>query len=81
MAAATYCMLALGVAGLRVAVREKLGITGDMVSDVCASTFAFPWAIGQMAVEDFDAVPMKSVAQEEKVPDNDTKVEPATQGI
>jgi hypothetical protein len=81
MAAATYCMLALGVAGLRVAVREKLGITGDMVSDVCASTFAFPWAIGQMAVEDFDAVPMKSVAQEEKVPDTDTKVEPATQGI
>jgi hypothetical protein len=69
MAAATYCMLAFCVAGLRVAVREKLGITGDMISDVCAATFAFPWAIGQMAVEDFDEVPVKSVAQEDKVED------------
>lgn len=63
MAAAMYFMLALAVAGLRVATRVKLGITGDMISDACSATFAFPWAIGQMAVEDFDALPLTSVAE------------------
>merc|ERR1712217_250727 len=29
------------------------GISGDMVSDACSCCFAFPWAIGQMAAEDF----------------------------
>jgi len=53
MAAAAYFMVALGAAGLRASVREKLGITGDMVSDACACCFAFPWAVGQMAAEDF----------------------------
>merc|ERR1712014_253273 len=60
MAAAMYFMTALAVAGLRVAVRMKLGITGDMISDACACCFAFPWAIGQMAAEDFDAKDLDS---------------------
>jgi choline-glycine betaine transporter len=54
-AAAVYFLMGLATAGLRAAVREKLGITGDLISDTCASLFAFPWAIGQMAAEDFDA--------------------------
>merc|ERR1711879_102945 len=54
MAAAMYFMISFAVAGLRVATRAKLGITGDMISDACACCFAFPWAIGQMAAEDFD---------------------------
>jgi hypothetical protein len=53
MTASVYFMFALTVAMLRVAVRHELGITGDMVSDACACCFALPWAIGQMAAEDF----------------------------
>merc|ERR1712217_684377 len=57
MGAAMYFMIAFATAGLRVATRVKLGITGDMICDGCACCFAFPWAIGQMAVEDFNAAP------------------------
>lgn len=64
MAAAMYFMLAFAAAGLRVAVRAKLGITGGMISDVCVCCFALPWAIGQMAVEDFVAVAEKEVVSE-----------------
>merc|ERR1712241_1230401 len=53
MGAAMYFMFALSAAGLRVATRVKLGISGDMVSDVCACCFALPWAVGQMHAEDF----------------------------
>merc|ERR1712050_552885 len=56
MGAAMYFVNAPGIAGLRVAVRTKLGITGDMISDAMACTFAFPWAIGQMVAEDFDDI-------------------------
>merc|ERR1712050_666351 len=56
MGASMYFVNALGVAGLRAAVRTKLGITGDMISDAMACTFAFPWAIGQMVAEDFDDI-------------------------
>mmetsp|Transcript_119171 Transcript_119171/g.299677 ORF Transcript_119171/g.299677 Transcript_119171/m.299677 type:complete len:777 (+) Transcript_119171:95-2425(+) len=54
MGAAMYFMLALAAAGLRVATRLKLGISGDMVSDFMACAFALPWAIGQMYAEPFD---------------------------
>merc|ERR1712187_956326 len=56
MAASAYFMLGLAVAGLRVAVRGKLSITGDMISDVCAGCFALPFPVGQMAAESFDVV-------------------------
>lgn len=49
-----YFMLAVGAAGLRVATRLKLGISGDMMSDFMACAFALPWAIGQMYAEDFE---------------------------
>lgn len=65
MGAAMYFMLALAAAGLRVATRNKLGISGDMLSDFCACTFALPWAIGQMAAEDFHADEDKLKAESE----------------
>merc|ERR1712032_1004478 len=40
MGAAMFFMYALATAGLRVALRTKLGISGDMVSDCCACCFA-----------------------------------------
>jgi len=52
MGAAMFFIYGLATAGLRVALRTKLGISGDMISDCCACCFALPWAIGQMAVED-----------------------------
>merc|ERR1711890_197575 len=54
MAAAAYFMIGLAAAALRSAVRTKLGISGDFISDACACCFAFPCAIGQMVAEDFD---------------------------
>jgi len=51
MGVSMYVMFAMAVAGLRVATRNKLGISGDMVSDACACCFALPWAIGQMHYE------------------------------
>merc|ERR1719414_2460332 len=51
MGVAMYFMLAMATAGLRVATRNKLDISGDMISDVCACCFALPWAIGQMHYE------------------------------
>jgi len=56
LAAACYFTFALGVAGMRTSVRGMLGITGDMISDAIACLFALPWAIGQMAVENFSCV-------------------------
>merc|ERR1719510_1463626 len=52
MGAAMFFMYALATAALRVALRTKFGISGDMISDCCACCFALPWAIGQMVVED-----------------------------
>merc|ERR1711976_945320 len=57
MGAAMYFIVALSAAALRTATRTKLGISGGMISDACACCFAFPWAIGQMAVEDFAKIP------------------------
>merc|ERR1712048_139597 len=54
MALSIYFMMGIAVAGLRVAVRSKLGITGDMVSDACVCCFAFPFAVGQLAAENFE---------------------------
>jgi len=76
MGAALYFMMALAVAGLRIAVRVSLGITGDMISDACACCFAFPWVIGQMAAEDYgsaaEAAPMTE-HQEKNMTENQEK--------
>jgi hypothetical protein len=53
MAIAAYFCFALTAAGVRSSVREVLGITGDLVSDACACCFYLPFAMGQMAGEDF----------------------------
>merc|ERR1712232_1515934 len=55
MAAAAYFMMGLATAALRSAVRTKLAISGDFISDACACCFAFPCVIGQLAAEDFNA--------------------------
>merc|ERR1712107_857690 len=52
-------MNCFAVAGLHVAARKHLGISGDMISDMCAACFGLPWAIGQMCAEDFAAVAIK----------------------
>lgn len=59
MALCAYFLFASSVALLRSQVREKLGITGDMISDLVSCNFWLPFAIGQMYGEDFDAVPAK----------------------
>merc|ERR1711975_90583 len=58
MAIAAYFCFALTVAGARSSVRQKLGITGDLLSDACASCFYLPFAVGQMAGEDFTETPL-----------------------
>lgn len=63
MGVSMYFMLAMATAGLRVATRNKLDISGDMISDVCACCFALPWAIGQMHYEFF---PEGAVARQSK---------------
>merc|ERR1711871_485234 len=57
IAIAAYFCFALTVAGVRSSVRQKLGITGDLLSDACASCFYLPFAVGQMAGEDFTETP------------------------
>jgi hypothetical protein len=57
MAGAAYFCMMLTVAALRSSTRQKLGITGDLVSDACACCFWFPFAIGQMIGEDFTDLP------------------------
>jgi len=64
MGAGMYICFALLAAGLRTAVRTKLKISGDMISDCCALCFAYPFAIGQMATEDFEKEPL---SEESKV--------------
>jgi len=53
MALAAYFCFALTAAGVRSSVRGLLGITGDLISDACACCFVLPFALGQMAGEDF----------------------------
>jgi hypothetical protein len=50
--AAMLPLVGLMVAGVRVGVRYKMGIDGDVISDVMVGTFLMPFAIGQMNVED-----------------------------
>merc|ERR1712232_1076857 len=52
MAIAAYFCFALTAAGVRSSVRQKLGITGDLLSDACACCFYLPFALGQMVGED-----------------------------
>merc|ERR1719311_327263 len=68
MAIAAYFCFALTVAGVRSSVRQKLSITGDLLSDACASCFYLPFALGQMAGEEFTSTslaewPSMSVAK------------------
>merc|ERR1711968_6886 len=68
MAIAAYFCFALTVAGVRCSVRQKLGITGDLLSDACASCFYLPFALGQLAGEEFTSTslaewPSMSVAK------------------
>lgn len=88
MAAAAYFMMGLAVAALRAAVRTKLGISGDIISDACACCFAFPCVVGQMAAEDFDAPtctsPKSSLVDadgEKAISLEATKAEPAEECI
>merc|ERR1712178_581958 len=74
MAIAAYFCFALTVAGVRCSVRQKLGITGDLLSDACASCFHLPFALGQMAGEEFVTTslaewPSASVAKQAEVSD------------
>jgi hypothetical protein len=57
---AMYVCFGLCVCALRVGTRVKCGISGDMISDACASVFFMPWAVGQMFAEEVD------VAEKEK---------------
>merc|ERR1719454_1973371 len=55
MALSAYLMFGCCVGMLRIAVRNKLGITGDMITDLVCCTFWLPFALGQMAGEDLTA--------------------------
>jgi choline-glycine betaine transporter len=57
MAAAAFLVFGMSVGFLRGAVRNKVGITGDLISDMVCSMFWLPFALGQMYGEDLDAVP------------------------
>jgi hypothetical protein len=57
MSIAAYICFGLVAAGVRSSVRVYLGITGDMVSDALACVFWLPFAMGQLAGEDFNDVP------------------------
>lgn len=64
MAAGMYFMFGFAVAGLRMNARMKVGIDGDIISDVSAGLFAMPWAVGQMFAEDLDGCGEKGVSTE-----------------
>merc|ERR1712110_691701 len=86
MAAAAYFMMGLAAAALRSAVRTKLSISGDFISDACACCFAFPCVVGQLAAEDFNAAACTSpksslvATDDEKLagPSEAPKAEPTT---
>jgi len=70
MSIAAYICFGLVAAGVRSSVRVYLGITGDMVSDALACVFWLPFAMGQLAGEDFNDVPKPAVKEEEPEPTN-----------
>jgi hypothetical protein len=57
MAISAYFMFGSSVGMLRLATRNKLGITGDMITDLVCCNFWLPFALGQMAGEDLTAIP------------------------
>merc|ERR1719198_490720 len=65
MALSAYLMFGCCVGMLRIAVRTKLGITGDMITDPVCCTFWLPFALGQMAGEDLTAVPPQEAVKNE----------------
>jgi len=80
MAVSIYFMMGLAVAGLRVAMRNKLGITGDMVSDACVCCFAFPFAVGQLAAETFVLAGSEKDHQQSSVPESMDETEQLKDG-
>merc|ERR1712048_823078 len=80
MAISTYFIMGLGVAGLRVATRNKLGITGDMISDACVCCFAFPFAVGQLAAESFELVVNEQKELQSLEPENTGETEQLKEG-
>jgi len=64
LALCTYFLFASSVGLLRSQVREKLGITGDLISDLVSCNFWLPFAVGQMFGEDFNAdVPVSAASE------------------
>jgi len=80
MAISIYFIMGLGVAGLRVATRNKLGITGDMISDACVCCFAFPFAVGQLAAESFELVVNEQKELQSLEPENTGETEQLKEG-
>merc|ERR1712070_1206488 len=67
MAVSAYFMFGSAVGLLRLATRNKLGITGDMFTDLVACNFCLPFALGQMAGEDLTAVPPPEAVKGEAI--------------
>jgi len=67
MALSAYLMFGCCVGMLRIAVRNKLGITGDMITDLICCTFWMPFALGQMAGEDLTNVPLVEASKGEMI--------------
>merc|ERR1711964_711401 len=64
MALSAYFMFGTTLGFLRVSTRVKLGITGDMITDMVACNFWMPFAVGQMYAEDLNALaPPKEAAK------------------
>jgi hypothetical protein len=72
MVGAAYFSFAIIAGAVRTSVRKMLGITGDMVTDLIVCTFWLPFAMGQMAGEDFTDIapplPSKPVQQASPAP-------------
>jgi choline-glycine betaine transporter len=61
MAGAAYFCFGILAGVVRTSVRTKLGITGDMLTDGLACCFWMPFAMGQMAGEDFSDIAVAPV--------------------
>lgn len=57
MALSMYFVFGSCVGMLRGATRNKLGITGDLITDLVCCNFWLPFALGQMSAEDLNDVP------------------------
>jgi Cys-rich protein (TIGR01571 family) len=68
MAGAAYFCFGILAGVVRTSVRTKLGITGDMLTDGLACCFWMPFAMGQMAGQDFSDIaeaPVPKVVDQE----------------